>query len=266
MNQIELLNEVQSLTDDAGAEPLCSELHHANARLHPCDLAVYQRITYFNTTPLGHELVRRAAKLYACAERVPLPAAPPLEVSLSDAICRRESARQFTHGPISLNELSAILRYGNGLNDTITAGKRHRAIPSGGALYPTELYVLPMDVPELSDGTFHYDAYSHQLERFSAEPAEPALRRACQTDVAIGTVSAALVITACFSRQAIKYGERAYRFTLMECGHLAQNLLLVATALGIGALPLGGFLDDPLNRCLGIDGTDEAALYVVLIG
>ncbi|MDQ4131332.1 MAG: nitroreductase family protein, partial [Actinomycetota bacterium] len=64
----------------------------------------------------------------------------------------------------------------------------------------------------------------------------------------------------------VKYGERAYRFTLLECGHLAQNLLLVGGALGLGTLPVGGFLDDDLNTYLGLDGRRESVLYLVLMG
>jgi SagB-type dehydrogenase family enzyme len=75
-----------------------------------------------------------------------------------------------------------------------------------------------------------------------------------------------LVITACFERQQIKYKERAYRFAVLEIGHLAQNILLTAAALGLAALPIGGFVDREINGYLAVDGLSEAALYVILIG
>jgi SagB-type dehydrogenase family enzyme len=80
------------------------------------------------------------------------------------------------------------------------------------------------------------------------------------------TASVALAISACFERQRIKYGERTYRFALLEAGHLAQNLLLVGTALGLGTLPVGGFLDDEVNDYLRLDGRREAVLYLILMG
>jgi SagB-type dehydrogenase family enzyme len=62
------------------------------------------------------------------------------------------------------------------------------------------------------------------------------------------------------------YGLRSYRLVLAECGHLVQNVLLVATALGLPAIPIGGFFDDLLSHTLGIDGVHRAALYMIPIG
>ena len=64
----------------------------------------------------------------------------------------------------------------------------------------------------------------------------------------------------------MKYGERGYRFMLLEAGHIAQNALLAANALGLGACPFGGFIDDDLDRLLGIDGLDEVSLYLIGVG
>ena len=64
----------------------------------------------------------------------------------------------------------------------------------------------------------------------------------------------------------VKYGERGYRFALLECGHIAQNLLLAAEAEGLAAVPIGGFVDDMINDLMGLDGVSEAVVYVVLAG
>ncbi len=69
-----------------------------------------------------------------------------------------------------------------------------------------------------------------------------------------------------FARVQAKYGERGYRFALLESGHIAQNLLLLAGAAGLASLPAGGFFDDLLNLTLGIDGETEAATYAILAG
>jgi SagB-type dehydrogenase family enzyme len=63
-----------------------------------------------------------------------------------------------------------------------------------------------------------------------------------------------------------KYGERAYRFVLLEAGHIAQNMLLVGECLGHGTLPLGGYVDDQINDLVGVDGCDRAVVYGVLLG
>jgi SagB-type dehydrogenase family enzyme len=68
------------------------------------------------------------------------------------------------------------------------------------------------------------------------------------------------------ARLESKYGERSYRFALLEAGHIAQNLLLAATAEGVAALPVGGFVEDKLNALLGLNGRDEFAVYLILLG
>ena len=69
-----------------------------------------------------------------------------------------------------------------------------------------------------------------------------------------------------FWRSRFKYGARAYRFALMEAGHVGQNLLLAAAALGLDAVPLGGFYDRNVDAFLGVDGIYEASLYLVPVG
>jgi SagB-type dehydrogenase family enzyme len=267
-DEIDLRHRFQNLVDDQKPTSLVSELYHENSKQRRCDVAFYRRVEYFNNSELGFELVQRAAKQYACAYRVQLPEpVADLQCSLREAIERRVSTRHFGGRPLSLTELATLVKLGNGVHHHARDNElARRAIPSGGGLYPTELYVLPLEVDGLEPGAYHYDVFAHELSRFVDAPAEPSLGTACYLGKALPTASVALVISACFERQSVKYDERAYRFTLLECGHLAQNLLLVATALGLATLPVGGFNDDDLNRYLRLDGRREAVLYLILIG
>ena len=76
----------------------------------------------------------------------------------------------------------------------------------------------------------------------------------------------AVALTGISMKTKLKYGERGYRFLLFEAGHIMQNLLLVASALGVSALPIGGFVDAELDSALGIDGLDEVSLYLAAVG
>ena len=78
--------------------------------------------------------------------------------------------------------------------------------------------------------------------------------------------SALVVITGMFWRARFKYGVRGYRFALLEAGHVVQNAVLAAAALGLPALPVGGFYDRRLDALVGADGLDEASVYALLIG
>ena len=141
-----------------------------------------------------------------------------------------------------------------------------RAVPSGGALYPLELFVAALRVDGLEPGLYHFDPLRSCLEsvRTGLDAAEVA---AVSTYPEIVDGCAAfLVIAAVFGRTRFKYGLRAYRFALLEAGHVGQNVLLAATALGFAAVPLGGFYDRRTDEFLGLDGVNESTLYTIAVG
>ena len=78
--------------------------------------------------------------------------------------------------------------------------------------------------------------------------------------------AATVFITGVFERTKRKYGERGYRYVLLDIGHLGQNLCLAATAAGLAMMTTCGFFDDDVNRLLGVDGLDEAVVYVAFLG
>ena len=53
---------------------------------------------------------------------------------------------------------------------------------------------------------------------------------------------------------------------MIEAGHVVQNAVLTAVALGVPALPLGGFYDRRLDGIVGADGLDEASIYALALG
>ena len=63
-----------------------------------------------------------------------------------------------------------------------------------------------------------------------------------------------------------KYQDRTYRYGLIEAGHLGQNIYLAATSMGLGACAIGAFMDDEINEMLGVDGEEEAAVYMLGVG
>jgi SagB-type dehydrogenase family enzyme len=72
------------------------------------------------------------------------------------------------------------------------------------------------------------------------------------------------VITAALRDALERYGDRGYRYLLLEAGHVAQNVNLAGSALRIGTLDLGGFLDGQLAAALGLD--EQVPLYAVALG
>ena len=82
----------------------------------------------------------------------------------------------------------------------------------------------------------------------------------------VAAVSAMVCLVGHFPRHECKYGQGGYRMMVAEAGHISQNLVLTATALGLSARPFGGVFDDLLNEDLGLEEEREQFLLSVLVG
>jgi SagB-type dehydrogenase family enzyme len=203
-------------------------------------------------------------KTYPNAPHIALPEPRGYRgLSLEEAIETRRSIRDYGAEPLSLEELSRLLHAAQG----ITAPRRgFRTAPSAGALYPIETYTVVNDVAGLEAGLYHYAVLDHRLERLQAGNLRGAMTIAGIGQEMLGRAQVCFVLSAIFQRLRWKYRERTYRYALLEAGHIGQNLYLSATSMGLGACAVGAFLDDQLNDLLGLDGEEEAALYVISVG
>ena len=176
------------------------------------------------------------------------------ESELLDAISRRGSVRDLSSDPLTDAELAALLWSAQGVS---TPGGA-RTVPSAGALYPLEMYVVTPDevlhyVPRTSSVEVRYDDQAKELvaDAVSDTPASRAY--------------ALVVITGVPDRITGKYADRGIRYMWMEAGHAAQNLLLAAAALGLGAVTIGAFDDAGLTDALGLSDMEEP-LYLIPVG
>ena len=143
-----------------------------------------------------------------------------------------------------------------------------RAYPSSGALYAVEIYPVVFRVEGLEPAVYHYRAVENVLEvvRPSVDPASVVGAALPVEREMVAGAAALFCLTGCFARHERKYGEGGYRMLVAEAGHISQNLVLAATALGLSARPFGGVFDDLLNHDLGLDGTEEQFLLAVIVG
>jgi SagB-type dehydrogenase family enzyme len=247
-----------------------AETFHEASKLYPSMLArqVAGSIR-LGTSPDLQASARRAVRrnLNRRALHLPRPSFP--QITLAEALLARRSERGFGPGEVTLLELATVLHAGYGV--THPAGPDDpqplRTVPSGGALYPLEVYVVPARVQDLEPGLYHFDPLRHVLEACSpaASPLEVLTDAAIYPEIVAGC-SATVLVTGMFWRSRFKYGLRGYRFVLLEAGHLAQNVLLACEGLRLAAVPLGGFYDRPLDDLLGADGVNESILYAVCLG
>jgi SagB-type dehydrogenase family enzyme len=209
---------------------------------------------------------------YPDAPRIAVASDVPERLRAFHGLTRsRRSTREYRGAAIARADFDALLHTACGVTGTLAAVGRDvplRAYPSSGALYAVEIYPVVFRVDGLDPAVYHYRAPEHLLEVVRAG-IDPAIitRAALPMERGMVAGAAALVcLTGRFARHERKYGEGGYRMLAAEAGHISQNLVLAATALGLGARPFGGVFDDLLNQDLGIDGDEEQFLLAVLVG
>ncbi len=153
---------------------------------------------------------------------------------------------------------------------------RHRKYPGGeiyfraaactGALYEVELYLVCGDLAGLQAGVYHFAAAEFGLRKLRAGDHRSVLVEATGGEPAIAHAPLTIVCTCTYWRNAWKYQARTYRHFGWDNGTLLANLLAVATALGLPAKVVCGFVDPKVNALLDVDCQREVAFSLVALG
>jgi len=247
--------------DDVALDDPAEILHEA-AKLYPSSgLRLTHGIALLERHTELRQSVERAGHRHPHRPHFPLPPPRRLRRTLSKAINERHSSKPAADSSLDPPTLAALLAASNGCR---RGEHGRRTIPSGGALYPLELYVFALRIDDVPRGVYHFDPHSSCLEQLGV--GVDGIEEALLDGSLAGRSAAILAVTSVFWRTRFKYGLRGYRFALLEAGHAVQNALLAATSLGLAALPLGGFYDTRVEALLGVDGVHESVLYLVAVG
>src|SRR5207249_11751191 len=181
------------------------------------------------------------------------------------------SYRDYRGLALGRDDFDALLNTACGVTGTMSWAGREvklRAYPSSGALYAVEIYPVVFRVEGLEPAVYHFRAVENALEvmRPRIDPGHVVGAALPVEREMVAGAAALICLAGCFPRHERKYGEGGYRMLIAEAGHISQNLVLAATALGLSARPFGGVFDDLLNRDLGIGNEDEQFLLSVIVG
>lgn len=186
----------------------------------------------------------------------PMVVASPLALaSLEECLRARRSHRDFCRDSLGGDLVLRLCWAGQG----VTGPDGLRTAPSAGGIHPLELYAVS------AAGVLHYDALAHRLEPRLRGDRRPALCTAALSQDAVGLAASSIVIVAVEGRMDQRYGARARRYELIEAGHVAQNILLAATAMGVSSVPIGALDDAAVRDVLELPAT-HAPLYIVAVG
>ncbi|NLP05923.1 SagB/ThcOx family dehydrogenase [Candidatus Fermentibacteria bacterium] len=172
----------------------------------------------------------------------------------------RISTRLFESAPLDAPAVSTVLWAGCGLLDD-----GRMTVPSAGAIYPLELYLVSGGVEGLEPGIYSYDSRGGSLSMIASGDARAALSTACLGQPWVASAPASVVICARPGRTTARYGDRGISFVWMEAGHSSQNIYLMCAALGLGTVAVGAFDDSLVSSVIGLD-EGVVPLYVMPFG
>src|SRR3990170_2732429 len=190
---------------------------------------------------------------------------PSQSLPIIEVLKLRRSIRSFSPNPLSLDDLSFLLWLSTGVQRK-EQGYEFRTVPSAGALYPIETYLNVNNVEGLEKGLYHYDIQAHALEELKVGSFSEEIAQATLGQKMLIAAPVVLIWTAIFERSKWKYAQRAYRYVYLDAGHIAQNLALSATSIGLGSCQIGAFFDDEINQIIEVDGVNESVLYLSVVG
>ena len=182
-------------------------------------------------------------------------------ISLEDVLSQRRSIRSYTKEPLTLGELAQLLWAAQGS----TGSRGLRTAPSAGATYPLETYAIVGEVEGLKPGLYHYAPDSHSLSVVQQGDIRAELSEAALKQPQVADAAASLLLSAVYDRTTGSYGDRGQMYVHMDAGHAAQNVLLQATALGLGSVPVGAFRTRTVAALLGL-AEGELPLYILPVG
>ena len=189
---------------------------------------------------------------------IPLPKIADLDNRpLNQCLFERRSIRRFAEEPLSLEEIAQLLWASQGS----TTGS-HRTVPSAGALYPVEVYLLVARGGDLERGLYHYQVAQHAVRQISTKNLMPQLTRATGGQNWMAPSAAVVIMAVEKQRTTSRYGERGERYVLMEVGNVTQNVHLQAAALKLGTTIIGSFRDDDVNELLDLPKGQEVIAFM----
>ena len=166
----------------------------------------------------------------------------------------------------TLDEIGHYLWYSFGVTQLCQLNSERnvlrRSIPSGGALYPNELYIY-LKIDDYPDGIYHYDAAHHRLillreGNFDSYLADT-LGNRCNIDDCFG----AAFVSTMFWKNFFKYNNFSYRLQGLDSGVLIGQLLECTKQFGYTNGVYFQFLDRALNHLLGLSEGEESVYAVI---
>ncbi|WP_026560416.1 SagB family peptide dehydrogenase [Bacillus sp. J37] len=206
-----------------------------------------------------------AYKLYYDLPEIPLSLDIPLSLEGQDAPEKPDHRKighflWYVYGMTQFNQ--SVFQLNSTENNLEVMQSYRRFAPSGGGLYPNELYVY-LKIDDLPEGVYHFDPSHHRLVLLRKGNFDDYLNRTlgyqCDLTSCFGTV----FISTMFWKNFFKYNNFAYRLQGLDTGVLMGQLLEVAKRFGFASGVYYQYLDRAINHLLGLLEQEESVYAVI---
>ncbi len=205
-------------------------------------------------------------KTYPRLKSIPLNSA--LKSSeLEKTLIKRTSDKNMGKKQIDFKTLCHLLFYSAGITsvaDNINMSRR--PYPSAGGRYPLEIYAAVLRGKGIEKGLYHYNVKRNSIELLLEKDLQDEIKNVIGHEDWILDSSVIFFITGILDRNRTKYRNRGYLYTLLEAGHMAQNICLLATKLNLKVSPLGGFANAEVAQFIDILNSKEKPIYAIVVG
>lgn len=205
-------------------------------------------------------------KLYQGLPTTPLPAGVSVTPRLTDC------------ADMNLVAMGELLRYSYGIHQMCHVRMPsedgewaedmqllRRFVPSGGGLYPSELYAY-LKLEGVTPGVYHYDVAHHRLVLLREGNFDAYLERALGHRHNLGSCFGTLFVSTMFWKNFFKYDQFAYRLQGLDAGVLMGQVLEVSKRMGVATRVCYQFLDEAIHHLLGLRADEEAVYAVIPLG
>lgn len=270
-----LEDRLNNLEDSYGSGALSSPINVIQARLvDEVEEIGLQYLLNYQTIRLGQAInmgiyaseffpIINQTEKYKEKKGIPLDSVDDNE--LVQIIKRRRSGRKYSGKTIPFSVFSNIL--GGAQNCTKVQEYILRSTPSGGGLYPIDLYFFANRIEDLEQGIYRYYPITQNLEPVKMDCKKDVLK--ClenQTVIDVEQCGGVFFFTYDYTKNYQKYGDLAMALGFIETGIIAQTIHLLCTEFHVASCDVGGFDKIFCEEMLGLDGINTHAVYAIVIG
>jgi len=178
---------------------------------------------------------------------------------LIDNLMSRRTVRAFD--PNSKISVKVLMR----LLNRMYFNEGHSTVPSAGSLYPLEFYIIILQaIEDIEPGGYIFSPIKSTLINISGKLPEENLRYIFGEKDIFKNAQFIICVSAEIDTHPKKYGNRGLAYTLIEVGHVAQNVQLLVTGEQLGVLECGGFFSDHLEKLLGMSNSKHVILPMII--